>query len=292
MRLLLLLLPFMMIACTRVRPEPTTWHSHDAYRLSNGTVELVAVPSIGRIVHYAYVNGPNVFWTWPDGGKEPKKYTGFKNFGGEKVWLWPQTEWPPAADSIPYTATIDGDTLTLVSAEVPKSGGVKIRRHIRMDPTGTGVTITNELILPPNHTPRIALWSVAQVPPATIKARLLDPAKPAVHAMDPAQPLWQPASREGDIAVFERNGQSIKSGLESDLITSTADKQTFAIQALTSPGPFDPGTRAQLYADQDQSFTRPRDTTLPYIEIEFLSPWLTRTPAPTLTTRWSLERAP
>src|SRR5207237_346878 len=33
-----------------------------AYRLSNGTVDLVFVPQIGRIMRYGYVGGPNMLF--------------------------------------------------------------------------------------------------------------------------------------------------------------------------------------------------------------------------------------
>ena len=34
----------------------------EAYRLSNGTVEVVVVPALGRIMRYGYIGQRNVLW--------------------------------------------------------------------------------------------------------------------------------------------------------------------------------------------------------------------------------------
>src|SRR5262245_9959440 len=60
-----------------------------AYQLSNGTVEVVFVPQIGRIMRYGFVGGPNALWVNPTlQGKttdfsQPIK--DWNNYGGDKV---------------------------------------------------------------------------------------------------------------------------------------------------------------------------------------------------------------
>ncbi len=68
----------------------------DALILSNGKVEAIIVPSIGRVMQFRYVGEEGVFWENPAvAGKsvnpEAKEWI---NFGGDKPWPAPQADWP------------------------------------------------------------------------------------------------------------------------------------------------------------------------------------------------------
>ena len=111
-----------------------TWP--DAIRLFNGTAEAVIVPSIGRVMRYGHVGGENLLWENPklygQAGAEPDAKT-WRNFGGEKVWPWPQSDWakhagrqwppPHEVDQRPHAASIvDRSSVRLVSPELPGYG--------------------------------------------------------------------------------------------------------------------------------------------------------------------------
>src|SRR4051812_33887530 len=67
----------------------------DAIRLTNGTVNLVIVPSLGgRIMRYGFVGEPNVLWNNPDIPDLSKGHPDYFNYGGDKAWPWPQDDWP------------------------------------------------------------------------------------------------------------------------------------------------------------------------------------------------------
>src|SRR4051794_8176914 len=76
----------------------TNYHGWpNSYILSNGSVEAIVVPSIGRVMQFKFVgedSGP--FWeNRAMDGKHPipaSKEWG--NFGGDKTWPSPQDDWP------------------------------------------------------------------------------------------------------------------------------------------------------------------------------------------------------
>src|SRR4051794_41907296 len=62
----------------------------EAYRLSNGRVEVVVVPAVGRIMRYGPVGGPNLLWENSKlAGRPARPGKGGANFGGEKVCAGP-----------------------------------------------------------------------------------------------------------------------------------------------------------------------------------------------------------
>lgn len=68
----------------------------DAIILSNGKVEVVIVPSIGRVMQFRFVGEEGVFWENPDVAGKPvnPEAKEWINFGGDKPWPAPQADWP------------------------------------------------------------------------------------------------------------------------------------------------------------------------------------------------------
>ena len=64
----------------------------NAYRISNGTVELVVLADVGpRVISYSFVGGENIFHEVAEqaglrGGKD------FRLYGGHRLWVWPEVE--------------------------------------------------------------------------------------------------------------------------------------------------------------------------------------------------------
>ena len=148
----------------------------DAYRLSNGVVDVVVVPAIGRVVRYGYVGGENLLWdnSALHGRLAATRPGQWANFGGEKIYPWPQDDWstrfghdwppPPGTDPVAYRASILADgSLHLVSDVLP-AFGVRIVRDLRLSPSGSKLELTTtfEQVDPPDADWPIAVWSVAQ----------------------------------------------------------------------------------------------------------------------------------
>ncbi|HVY68516.1 MAG TPA: hypothetical protein VHH73_01215, partial [Verrucomicrobiae bacterium] len=115
----------------------------DALVLGNGKAEVVIVPAVGRVMQFRFAgtNGDGPFWENRalDGKAPDSKSKDWGNFGGDKAWPSPQADWPkvtgrgwpppPAFDSMPVEARVEGKVVTLVSAVDPFYG-IKTRRRI------------------------------------------------------------------------------------------------------------------------------------------------------------------
>ena len=114
----------------------TNYHGWpNSYVLSNGAVEAIVVPSIGRVMQFKFVGedtGP-FFENRAMDGKHPiPSSKEWGNFGGDKTWPSPQDDWPKvtprawpppvAFDSMPVEAIVRNDTITLVSPVDPHYG--------------------------------------------------------------------------------------------------------------------------------------------------------------------------
>ncbi len=124
-----------------------------AYVLTNGIVEVVVVPEIGRVMQFHYVGEDPVFWENPKlYGKTPDpKSKDWQNFGGDKTWpapqaAWPKLigrEWPPPAafDSMPVRAYDHDGVIEVINAVEP-AYGIRARRTISLDASRPIMTIT------------------------------------------------------------------------------------------------------------------------------------------------------
>ena len=64
-------------------------------RLANGEVEAVIAPERGgRLMRYSRLGETNILWIAPDINSGHGDQWGWRNWGGEKNWLWPQDDWP------------------------------------------------------------------------------------------------------------------------------------------------------------------------------------------------------
>ena len=123
-----------------------TYHGWpNSYRISNGKVQAVVVPAIGRVMQFQLVGGVNIFWQDRrlDGRAPDPNSREWANFGGDKSWPSPQDDWskmvgrgwpPPAGfDAVPYEARVEDGVLEL-SSPVDPSYRIRVRRRVELDP--------------------------------------------------------------------------------------------------------------------------------------------------------------
>lgn len=303
-----------------------------AVRLTNGTVSVVIVPSLGRIMRYGYVGGPNLLWTDPTlspsgilphaTAEAADTSAGWRNYGGDKVWPWPQDEWPlrigrawpppVEVDQMPMKVKlIDPMTVRMESAPL-KGYGVKLVREVQVAPSGTQVMMLTRFVsasadLPPNE---LSAWQVTQLHPrGKLYARL-------VHGggIKPMQPKpWsttQPVGAEL-IALIKPEGGVGKMGLDADALIWTSQRTMMVMLSETTPRDarrFRKGERAQVYVQPDLTvqpkFDAPNTKTPDfrdvknapapsYTEMEFTSPRgdLAKGESVELRVTWELFRA-
>ncbi len=287
----------MLAGCSATRVYHAPWQNfQDAWHLSNGKANAVVVPEIGRVMWFGYHGGENLLWAQPDAARHLRKYADFDNYGGEKIWLWPQRNWPPSGDRVKYQASSRDGVLTMISDEIP-GVGLRIVRQIRLDPHEP-VLVTDSTLVPIRANmsmPKVTLWSVAQISLARkYTAKLLPHARPPlIGAVDGGPAMWPINNINDDVLTFIRNPQQeSKSGMESAEIAAIYPECLLTMTATCDPeGNYDRNTRGQLYSQADVFFTQPQNMP-PYSEIEFVAPWPTKqNPHPSLRTRMKLTPA-
>jgi hypothetical protein len=279
----------------------------DAYRLSNGQFEIVVVPQIGRIMRYGPVGGPNMLWNQADAEKTRDAKGGWINYGGEKMWPWPQDEpggwekvtgqgWPPPApwDHSPYEVRhVGADSLTIASEMSPQYG-VRFVRTIHLAPTGSQVTIDNQFEGPGKAGIELGLWTIAQVPaPADnqIVGRLTSGVSTADAQATLNKSSWSaPKETQDGVVVLHRSTtKAEKIMFDGNALAVANSGWFFVIQSQShGPGAEDANTRAQVYTDADRG-----SGGFAYVELEFASPKANPDQLKQTTQQetWSLEPA-
>ena len=276
----------------------------ELYRLTNGDYEVVVAPATGRIVGYGPVGGPNLLWTNPRAPESGSPFKGWVNWGGDKVWIWPEGDWgkwtqagaPPGDPAgSAYEVRSRGRTLWMTSPVVPYYG-VRIVRKITIDESGSGVTIVNRLeqVTPALRELPVAPWTVTQVPaPAEIYGRLAEDAKPPGYA-DISPNIWPGMKVEGRNVTMPRPAKPwVKMGLDADMLAVPEGDLLFSITVLkkgNDAGPYQAYRRAQVFSDPDDSPFRPAGVPK-YIEMEFTGPlrMLAVGESMSLTLRWKVK---
>jgi len=148
---LLLLLISVQIVAQKVTVRQAEYNGwKDAIILSNGKVEAVIVPSIGRVMQFRFVGEDGVFWENSAVAGKPVNPDSkdWINFGGDKPWPAPQADWPkvtPRAWPPPIgfdasaweSKTLVMNTSLLFELNLPTSKGYNNKFILLISPTDT-----------------------------------------------------------------------------------------------------------------------------------------------------------
>ena len=287
------------VACgSQVSIERTTYEGFtNAWRMRNAEVELVVVPEIGRITRYGLIGGSNVLWSGRAADGTVWLVGAWKNWGGDKVWVWPQTgwpnragrSWPPPGDGPVqrWDASLAGGRLLMTGPEI-EGYGCRAVRELALAPTGTAVTLVTRLeAIGAACLDGLAVWSVTQIPAAPEVAARLSPDAVGEGVHDPS-PGWPAPQREGGWLRFRRPGdRGCKSFVDADRWTVAVGDRLFVQELLPGVGrAYRPGERAQLFTSPDAEPWRPASIG-PVTELEFTSPPAGPGQTPVLTVVWS-----
>lgn len=269
----------------------------DCLWITNGVVDLVVVPQIGRIMRYGLVGRANVLYenaalsgklhaeTW--NGKD------WVNFGGDKLWPAPQSVWgfppDPQIDGRPQIASIQpGPRIRMVS-QTSEQYGIRFEREITLDDTGAGVTIVDTMRNVGTAPRRWGVWQITQLADPTVailpRSRtgrmgtgyhvIQQPPRGAVHVT-------------ADTVEFRRNPRTgAKIGSDSPGGWLSADVGPYRFTCSTTVEPHAPycdgGCPLEVWSNPDP---------LRYMELELLGPVRTLQPGQTATliVRWNLHR--
>jgi len=250
-----------------------TWTN--AFRLENAELAVVVVPATGRILFLGGGRTNNVLRCDPGAGGGAD----WANYGG--IWMWPmaqsrwtefqEKDWPPpdflrnAAWKAHAWTCADGACRCLLTHTFPAPLGVKASRLVEVGPTGTVVTIRQELECVATATPPLTIWTVTQVQRpywAVVPAG----GRRGVRFMIANPQATNLVSRAGEMAVCNTRVGEYKIGSASASWVAALAGETIVLQRVSSDaadGEYpDGGNRVELYSNSG----------LGYCEIETLSP--------------------
>jgi len=259
--------------------ERTSYHGWaDCYLLSNGQVEAVVVPAIGRVMQFRLRGGDEgAFWENRelDGRLHDPASGEWLNIGGDKCWPAPQSawpehqgrEWPPPAgfDSSPFEAVAveRGVVLTL---PVDPAYGIQVVRSVELDPAQPVMRIRTEYRKLSGAPVTVGIWTITQMRAPERVFMLLpeDSSFPQgyVRLMD-----GEPAELkiEGRLLSLARHPRvCVKIGSGGSSIAWVGPGSIVRIDAEDGPGEYpDGGCLTEVYTNPDP---------LQYVELETLSP--------------------
>lgn len=247
--------------------------------LSNGRVEAVIVPAVGRVMQFRFVgqeDGP--FWEnrAMDGLKPEPGSTEWGNFGGDKSWPAPQADWnrvtprawpPPVAfDAMPVEVKADGFVVTLVSAVDPDYG-IRTVRRIRLDLDRPVMTIDTTYEKVAGAPLRVSVWVITQLKDPVLACAQL-PKFGRFREGYSSQSEELPARlkiADGLLSLTRDPKASHKVGTDSGILFWVGrDSALVIVSARQIFGDYpDDGCSAEIYTNPDP---------LGYVELEMLGP--------------------
>lgn len=258
----------------------TNYHGWaDSYLITNGVAEVVVVPAIGRVMQFSFTGEEGVFWENTNlfGAELTGAETNWVNFGGDKSWPAPESDWPkftkrdewkpPAAfDGLPMITKVEYGDVYLIS-QVDPAYGIRVRRRVHLHPHKPVLYVQTTFERVAGDPAKISVWTVTQ---------FKDPQMlflPAPHSSmftngytlinpDPPPGL----TNDQGLLWFARDPKSAhKIGSDADAVLWVGEKLACRVES--------PRIRKAEYPDHGSSleiYTNPDP--LKYIELETLGP--------------------
>ncbi len=259
----------------------------NVYRLQNDRAEAILIPAIGRLIHFAPLQGASPFRLEASmRGKTLPEGESFFNIGGD--WFWPVSQarwaafskdgkdWPPPAPlaDLPWDCSAwtdaDGASCAQFIREYGPPLNILVSRLFRLDPGSSALTVRQRIErTAPSDIP-VVLWNISQIAqaeqivlPIEKKSKFRGGLQPLMGRKPPRKYL----SRCGDAVVYRVSpGAETKLGSDSPRAWIAAARGTnliFETVANTDTGDYpDGGCVVEVYSNQG----------LGYSEIETLSP--------------------
>jgi len=256
----------------------------DCYLIANGSVEVVIVPAIGRVMQLRLQgDADGAFWEnrTLDGLLHDAALCDWTNFGGDKCWPAPQAcwiehqgqEWPPpvAFDARPVKAVV-GERGVMLTSPIDPGFGIQVVRHVELDAGKPIMRIATEFRKLLGSAVRVGMWTVTQMrEPERVCIRLQAASKFAsgyvrLLEADPAD-----LKVNGRLLSLGRHvRQQVKVGTDGSSLAWLGRNCVVRIDTEIRPGEYpDGGCVTEVYTNPDP---------LQYVELETLGPLTTMNP--------------
>ena len=256
-----------------------TYHGWpDSIIVSNGEVEAVIVPAVGRVMQFHFIGGGDVLFENRDlDGKAPDPASSeWVNFGGDKTWPSPQTDWPkmtkrswpPPAnfDAVAVNASVEKDAVELVSP-VDAAYGIRTRRRIELDPHKPVMSITTAYEKVSGNPVKVGVWVITQMADPQRAFLVLPPmsAYPEGYTLLMGKVPQDLRVEDGLLSLTRDHRNESTIGTDGDTLIWMNEKYALRIDAPRLPGAEypDQGSSTEIYTNEDP---------LAYIELETEGP--------------------
>lgn len=252
----------------------------EAIRLVSADAELAVDPGTARLIRFGPLGGRNLVWVHPSPTAGRPTKGGWINYGGDKLWIWPQERWaelagkswPPPMDvpAMPWSASVADGVVTATSPPLP-GFGVRLVRTFALAAIGVGCTVTDRCQVVSGATVPTGLgyWDVAQIPlPRDLRVDGLG--GEGVWVFSGEAWRWR---RDGTGYCLDRSASVRgKVGFDADALIAVDGEGVLTLRARPVAGvACPPGERAQVYSEPDASPDLPPGCPS-YLELEFTAP--------------------
>jgi hypothetical protein len=140
---------------------------NNAWRLSNGTVDLIVLADVGpRIVHYGFCGHESVFYQAASdrgltGGDE------FRLYGGNRLWVWPEVARTYFPDNLAVTVSQEENYLRFRAPIEDCVPGTRLEKEfaVALDADGTQVRIVHTVTNRSAEATELAIWCPTMMRP-------------------------------------------------------------------------------------------------------------------------------
>jgi hypothetical protein len=279
------------------RAEYHGWR--DAVILNNGQVEVVIVPSIGRVMQFRFAgedDGPLWENRALDGKAVNPEATEWVNFGGDKPWPAPQGDWPKVTPrawpppvgfdasawqstpvimnfarlfpgSTPDGANIGGTVVKLTSP-VDAHYGIRVTRYVQLDPSTTVMRIKTVYEKVSGAPVNVSVWVITQCK-EPLGVFVPTPEKSlfpnGYHRQ--SEELPQEFKAENNLIFLKRDAQkATKIGTDAGTLVWVGERHVLRVDSERVVGAAYPdnGSSAEVYTHPVPQH--------PYVELEMLGP--------------------
>ena len=250
----------------------------NCYRLASATLEVVAVPAIGRIMQIRRTGDTaGVLWENRElDGRIPQRNSGtWANFGGDKCWPAPQSDWPrvmghdwppPAAfDASPLEASVTATGLVLKSPVDP-AWGIEAVRRIELDHSEPMMRVRTEFRKVSGKPVRVGVWTIAQFSdPVCVAIELPLNSRFAGGYTHLSKPEPEGLAVNGRLLTFVRHpSKFMKIGSDAAEVVWVGPTSVVRVQSEFIAGEYpDGGCRVEVYTNPGEQ---------KYVELETLGP--------------------
>jgi len=253
----------------------------ECYLISNGIVEAVVVPAIGRVMQFRLAGEcDGAFWENRalDGQLHSADSEEWINFGGDKCWPAPQSEWirqqgrewpPPVGfDSSPVEAVATECGVVLTSPVDP-AFGIQVTRRVELDTESPVMRVKTTYHKITGSPVTVGVWSITQMQePERVFLPLQTDSKMHGGYLRLIDVVPEGLRIEDGLLSFVRHpAQYTKIGSDACSMVWVGPKLVVRIDAETGSGEYpDSGCVTEVYTNPDP---------MPYVELETLGPLAT-----------------